>query len=390
MVEVNGSLDELQVSIDFFLGIMKEGDTSKSQYVRDRFFRAFEEEENSGGGFLSYVDEIGYSYEMDLNASPILADGEVEYDSSQEFIWSSNSLQNEKESVEEENIYTSSTDTILENETESAVESSIVDTKIENEKIISEKENNIKSLSSTILDTESYEEDEEGFLVIPSIVVAEEDEEIEWDNWGSDEETEEVDEEELNDDDEFLDSNWVDSSDDIEQLDDKDEFSDSNWGGSDDDEQLDEEDEFLDSNWGTSSDEDVDDSLLGDSDGIANAKEVIDKSNDELVGDYSNSDSELDTFNTEDDIDWGGFQDSENKEESILTFEEEILGSSNIKNNEDRSSVKEDIIYKDLREFVKLNPNCDISLALKYFSKRDIDKQLSLGRVFKRKNRLMI
>ena len=97
MVEVNGSLDELQVSIDFFLGIMREGNTSKSQYVRDRFFRAFEEEENSGGGFLSYVDEIGYSYEMDLNASPVLAEGEVEYDSSQEFIWSSNSLQNEKE-----------------------------------------------------------------------------------------------------------------------------------------------------------------------------------------------------------------------------------------------------------------------------------------------------
>lgn len=370
MVEVNGSLDELQVSIDFFLGIMKEGDTSKSQYVRDRFFRAFEEEENSGGCFLSYVDEIGYSYEMDLNASPILADGEVEYDSSQEFIWSSDSLQNEKESVEEENIYTSSTDIILENETKYVVESSTADTKIENEKIISEKENNIKSLSSTILDTESYEEDEEGFLVIPSIVVADgEDEEIELDNWGSDEETEEVDEEELSDDDEFLDSNWVDSE---------------------DDEQLDEEDEFLDSNWGTSSDEGEDDFHGGNLDDITNTKEVIGKSSDELVGNYSNSDSELNTFNTEDDIDWGGFQYSENKEESILTFEEEILGSSNIKNNDGESSIKEDIIYKDLREFVKLNPNCDISLALKYFSKRDIDKQLSLGRVFKRKNRLMI
>ena len=386
MVEVNGSLDELQVSIDFFLGIMKEGDTSKSQYVRDRFFRAFEEEENSGGGFLSYVDEIGYSYEMDLNASPILADGEVEYDSSQEFIWSSDSLQNEKESVEEENIYTSSTDTILENETEYVVESSTVDTKIEDEKSILEKENNIKYLSSTTLDTKSYEEDEEGFLVVPSIVVAEEDEEVEWDNWGSNEEDGEVDEGELSDDDEFVDSNWG-YSDDIEQLDDEDEFLDSNWGDSEDEEQLDEEDEFLDSNWETPNGKDVGDSCWSDSDDITNTGEVIDKSNDELNGNSSNSKSEKEK---EDEIDWGDFQDNNKKEESILTFEEEILGSSNIKNNDGESSIKEDIIYKDLREFVKLNPNCDISLALKYFSKRDIDKQLSLGRVFKRKNRLMI
>lgn len=386
MVEVNGSLDELQVSIDFFLGIMKEGDTSKSQYVRDRFFRAFEEEENSGGGFLSYVDEIGYSYEMDLNASPILADGEVEYDSSQEFIWSSDSLQNEKESVEEENIYTSSTVTILENETEYVAESSTVDTKIEDEKSILEKENNIKYLSSTILDTKSYEEDEEGFLVVPSIVVAEEDEEVEWDNWGSNEEDGEVDEGELSDDDEFVDSNWG-YSDDIEQLDDEDEFLDSNWGDSEDDEQLDEEDEFLDSNWETPNGKDVGDSCWSDSDDITNTGEVIDKSNDELNGNSSNSKSEKEK---EDEIDWGDFQDNNKKEESILTFEEEILGSSNIKNNDGESSIKEDIIYKDLREFVKLNPNCDISLALKYFSKRDIDKQLSLGRVFKRKNRLMI
>ena len=44
----------------------------------------------------------------------------------------------------------------------------------------------------------------------------------------------------------------------------------------------------------------------------------------------------------------------------------------------------------DLREFVRKNPNCEMSLALKYFSKKEIDRQLSLGRVFKRKNRLLV
>ena len=47
-------------------------------------------------------------------------------------------------------------------------------------------------------------------------------------------------------------------------------------------------------------------------------------------------------------------------------------------------------VPKDLRDFVKLHHNCDMSFALKYFTKKEIDKQLSLGRVFKRKNRLLI
>lgn len=91
--------------------------------------------------------------------------------------------------------------------------------------------------------------------------------------------------------------------------------------------------------------------------------------------------------------------------ENPLVDEEEVLWGSPIIAEEvhessslDKEEVKEEEINeveeiqvpKDLRDFVKIYNNCEMSFALEYFSKKEIDKQLSLGRVFKRKNRLLI
>lgn len=91
--------------------------------------------------------------------------------------------------------------------------------------------------------------------------------------------------------------------------------------------------------------------------------------------------------------------------ENPLVDEEEVLWGSPIIAEEvhessslDKEEVKEEEINeveeiqvpKDLRDFVKMYNNCEMSFALEYFSKKEIDKQLSLGRVFKRKNRLLI
>ena len=45
---------------------------------------------------------------------------------------------------------------------------------------------------------------------------------------------------------------------------------------------------------------------------------------------------------------------------------------------------------RDVRDFLKLHPNSDMSYVLKFYSKKDIDKQIKLGRIFKRKGKLMI
>lgn len=46
--------------------------------------------------------------------------------------------------------------------------------------------------------------------------------------------------------------------------------------------------------------------------------------------------------------------------------------------------------YKSLRDFVKKNPNCSIEEALKVFSKKEIEREIRVGRVYKGRNRLFI
>ena len=49
-----------------------------------------------------------------------------------------------------------------------------------------------------------------------------------------------------------------------------------------------------------------------------------------------------------------------------------------------------DEVPKDLRQFLRKYPRCDIKFALKYFSKKEIDKAILIGKIVRRGNKLHI
>ena len=70
------------------------------------------------------------------------------------------------------------------------------------------------------------------------------------------------------------------------------------------------------------------------------------------------------------------------KVEEIPKFKSEI-------SMEDEGSASVDV-PADLREFLRQHPCSPVSYVLKFYSKKEIDKQLALGRVYKKKGKLMI
>ena len=55
------------------------------------------------------------------------------------------------------------------------------------------------------------------------------------------------------------------------------------------------------------------------------------------------------------------------------------------------SSVEDPVnVPSDIRSFLKMYPNSEVSTVLKYYSKKDVDKAIKLGRIYKRKNKLFI
>ena len=94
-------------------------------------------------------------------------------------------------------------------------------------------------------------------------------------------------------------------------------------------------------------------------------------------------DSPLVDEEVEEEVLWDSPIITEEVHESSSSDKEEVK-------EEEINEVEEIQVPKDLRDFVKMYNNCEMLFALKYFSKKEIDKQLSLGRVFKRKNRLLI
>lgn len=102
-----------------------------------------------------------------------------------------------------------------------------------------------------------------------------------------------------------------------------------------------------------------------------------------------------DTWGTDSELDeW--FKDLGTFEGTVNTSEPVKSGVQEAPKNKVQKAVYEKPdetvvdVPKDLREFVSKYPNCEISFALKFFSKREIDKQLNLGRLYKRKNRLFL
>lgn len=152
---------------------------------------------------------------------------------------------------------------------------------------------------------------------------------------------------------------------------------------------------------GINSNEETSD-VSDDSDEIeeSSVPDVFDDSYDGEIFDDSFDEDELDDFpldqgiqSTKDDS-TDIFDDIET--EDVSQTEEDsskiIPISSGVKKEvsmEDDGKFAENL-PRDVRDFLKLHPNSDMSYVLKFYSKKDIDKQIKLGRIFKRKGKLMI
>lgn len=88
----------------------------------------------------------------------------------------------------------------------------------------------------------------------------------------------------------------------------------------------------------------------------------------------------------------------EPKEQASVSSDNKFISSNNFS---ERASPpkKEDIaveepsideVPKDLRQFLRKYPRCDIKFALKYFSKKEIDKAILIGKIVRRGNKLHI
>lgn len=86
----------------------------------------------------------------------------------------------------------------------------------------------------------------------------------------------------------------------------------------------------------------------------------------------------------------GLFEDEESE-----TAEVEKVDSKIIPMVKKEVSMEDDGMYaqnlpRDVRDFLKIHPNSDMSYVLKFYPKKEIDKQIRLGKIFTRKGKLMI
>lgn len=80
--------------------------------------------------------------------------------------------------------------------------------------------------------------------------------------------------------------------------------------------------------------------------------------------------------------------------EFIDTFDnKEVSKDEDSKNTSSAESeyMEEHIeVPRDIRDFLRKYPNSPIEFVLKYYDKKDVEKQVKLGRIYKRKGKLMI
>lgn len=304
MVVVNGNIDSVQSSVDFYLRVTSKEEVLDSRIMRDKFFALFDKEDSyRKDSFLVFQESVSSSsYTLTDNPHPILVGEELVYNESEEVIWGSLDIKNNNLEIEN-SIDVSSPD------------------KLEEEK--------------TSLETEKGFSwgNRSHFPISDDDFISQDFEEVEYDEVDSlDNESE---------------SDWVDEEDRYFSEDEEDGGW-ENWGSDEDDDTIDEE-------------------LTTESEGA--------------IGDLAaNLGLSLDNFDTF-------------FEPDIVEDEEVISKPKNKVVEVSTKDISPDVVEDiptDLRDFVKKYPNCEISFALKYFSRKEIDRQLNLGRIYKRKNRLLI
>ncbi len=80
----------------------------------------------------------------------------------------------------------------------------------------------------------------------------------------------------------------------------------------------------------------------------------------------------------------GVFEGQVQKVEEKVTADKQDVVAPSTSANTDRGS------YKDVRDFVKKNRNCSVSDVLQVFSKKELEKDIRMGRIYQRKDKLFI
>lgn len=82
------------------------------------------------------------------------------------------------------------------------------------------------------------------------------------------------------------------------------------------------------------------------------------------------------------------FSEESEQEESVSYSSEPVQSIKREVSIEDDGPGAD--VPPDIRVFLKQHPNSDMSYVLKFYPKKEVDKQLKLGRIYKRKGKLMI
>ena len=424
MVVISGNLDNLQSSLDFFLSITSKTLVSDSKEMRDRFFDMFKKEDlYRKENFLLPQEKVSNDYEIIKNAEPVLVgeeesyhfgsysfangvstqeDSEVtvgdeeEYPSDEEVYSNEVTIEDEEEYPSYEEVYYD--EVIVESEEDylsddevyydegyineegyecvsyDSLEGESITLDIKKDDVDSNysyleiKNNNLEVEQNDGYSLSSYLEYGDNVLENQKDLIEKEKSSFDYKTLSSETEKTDLEIEDIElDDDEFINHSSSENKKVILENENTESSSCNNFGSG----------------------------VVIEGDSRVVTYEVPDS----IEGTIWNNFNEVDSSDSE--SDWGTAEElikEDNEDFSSLegycnTINTEEVNEEGPKNIgvEVKKEVEEVIeVPKDLRDFVKLHHNCDMSFALKYFTKKEIDKQLSLGRVFKRKNRLLI
>ena len=76
--------------------------------------------------------------------------------------------------------------------------------------------------------------------------------------------------------------------------------------------------------------------------------------------------------------------------EFIDTFDNKEVSKDEDSKNTSSAESEYTEVPRDIRDFLRKYPNSPIEFVLKYYDKKDVEKQVKLGRIYKRKGKLMI
>lgn len=340
-IRVVGNKDSIQSDVDFYLQLTSSKGIGSIESYRKEMFSKFKRDSEMAYRSMS----VGHCINLE-DESEVLEEGKINLDNESELVSSDNNIEYVEHGVFldrgiDDEVYLEDENDSLENGNDEYVESSGSYIDEEN-----------------ILENKNYGCNDDGDVYIEEGVDLEDRSGIE-----------DVSEEEYvyhgiyldNENDNLEEGNTLLSS---EEGDEEVDSEDETWGYEEDLEESGYTVENEDDSWGYSEE---DDSLCDE----VFEEEVIEDNN----------------WGCEEEIEEAGDNDTSEEQETgfIADFIEEL--------NEVIPDAKkeEDIeVPKDIRSFLKMYPNSEISFVKKYFSEKEINKQLKLGRVFRRNGKLSI